>query len=357
MDDRLLVDGRKLERFVERLFLSAGLESPKASAVAHSLVKADMMGRQTHGVALTPWYLSALSSGEMSGAGSQTVVSDRGACFAWNGNRLPGAWLISEAVELCIDRVANYGTVTASVANSFHTGALAVYLSAIADQGYMAILSCSSPGAHWVAPFGGTTPLFATNPIASAIPTNDTPVLLDVSCSITTVNRAKQLAALGSCFPAEWALDSEGKPTDSPVDVLEKGGSLLPTGGVDHGHKGFAFALLADALTHGLSGLGRVTPPSGRPDQSATNIFLQVIDPDAFGGKESFRQEMSWLANACRSNKPRAEDNPVRIPGERALALLEKSLVDGVHIPRNIMQPLIDSAKKLAVEVPRDVQF
>ena len=43
-------------------------------------------------------------------------------------NRLPGAWLLSEAIELACARAADYGVVTVAIGGSHHTGALAAYL-------------------------------------------------------------------------------------------------------------------------------------------------------------------------------------------------------------------------------------
>ena len=36
--------------------------------------------------------------------------------------------------------------------------------------------------------------------------------------------------------------------------MLQDGGTLLPTGGLDHGQKGYGMALHAEALTQGLAG-------------------------------------------------------------------------------------------------------
>jgi LDH2 family malate/lactate/ureidoglycolate dehydrogenase len=58
--------------------------------------------------------------------------------------------------------------------------------------------------------------------------------------------------------------DHLGNPTDDPGVLSEEPkGTLLPTGGLDAGHKGYSLALLIEALTAGLSGHGRVDPSDG----------------------------------------------------------------------------------------------
>lgn len=97
---------------VQRLFELCGMEKAKAESVASSLVTADMLGHSTHGLAIAPWYLEELGSGGMRAAGEPHVISDRGACLAWDGQRLPGAWLIDQAIDAALRRVPDHGVVT-----------------------------------------------------------------------------------------------------------------------------------------------------------------------------------------------------------------------------------------------------
>lgn len=106
----------ELRATIQALFRKASLDVEKAQAVADALLDADMMGHSTHGLALVPWYLDALATGSMASAGTIEVVSDRGACVAWKGRRLPGAWLIHRAIDVALERVASHGVVTATIA-------------------------------------------------------------------------------------------------------------------------------------------------------------------------------------------------------------------------------------------------
>ena len=332
----------------EALFVAAGLPADKAASVAASLVRADAMGHTTHGLALAPWYLDALAAGQMEREGAMEVLSDRGSCIAWNGRRLPGAWLIERAFDLALERIAAHGVVTLTIAGAHHTGALAVYLPRVTERGLMPILTCSSPAAAGVAPFGGTRGVLTPNPIGAGIPTPGDPVLLDISASITTNNRARQLAQAGERFPAEWVMDATGQATDDPAVAVSGGGTLLPVGGLDHGHKGFGLALLVEALTQGLSGLGRRSKPSG----TLTNIFVQVIDPDAFGGREGFVAESGWLGDACRSSPPRPGVTRVRMPGENGMASLRSAHAEGVPLRRAILDNLAPHLARLGLAWP-----
>ena len=115
-----------------------------------------------------------------------------------------------------------------------------------------------------VVPHGGLTPFITPNPIAAGLPTSGDPMLVDVSTSITSMGYARQQMLAGKQLPGAWLIDAEGNPTADPgVLFNEPKGALLPLGGLDAGHKGFALALLIEAMTAGLAGHGRADPPCG----------------------------------------------------------------------------------------------
>lgn len=95
-------------------------------------------------------------------------------------------------------------------------------------------------------------------------------------------------------------MDASGEPTNDPTVFVHGLDTLLRTGGRDHGHKGCAMALLVETMTQGLSGYGRRDAPTG----IAMNTLLQLLDPQAFGGRKAFTNETDWLVEACRSNPP-----------------------------------------------------
>ncbi|WP_273786046.1 Ldh family oxidoreductase [Brucella intermedia] len=340
-------DISKIKPLVERLFLSAGMKKEMALDVTDSLLVADMMGHSTHGLVIAPWYLDEIRTGGMNLEGTFDTLSDRGACLALNGQRLPGAWLVNRAIDTALERVPQYGVVTITIAEGHHTGALATYLPRLTDSGYMVLLACSGPASQGVAPFGGTVGLFTPNPLSAGIPTHNDPILLDISCSITTIKRSGQLALAGRSYPGEWALDADGRPSTDP-QVLTHGGSLMPIGGLDHGHKGYSMALLVEALTQGLSGVGRRDKLSG----IVMNTFLQVIDPAALGGSSNFLDETTWLTDACHANPPRPGVQQVRVPGDQARTRLKEAQERGVLLDDVIVAALSSYVSEIGEEFP-----
>jgi LDH2 family malate/lactate/ureidoglycolate dehydrogenase len=114
------------------------------------------------------------------------------------------------------------------------------------------------------------------------------------------------------------------------------------------GYKGFALGLLVEALTAALGGHGR----SDEPKQWGASVFLQVLDPAAFGGSARFIRETEWLAEACRTNPTKPGEPPVRLPGSRALQLRAEQLEKGVALYPGIMQTLEPWAEALGIPLP-----
>jgi LDH2 family malate/lactate/ureidoglycolate dehydrogenase len=346
-DGRYSVD--ELISFSTKLLQYAGLTHNRASIVAEALLEGDLMGHTTHGLELLPRYLEELEAGAMTKEGDPEILSDKGSALTWDGRYLPGPWLIYRAMELAFDRIHDHPTVTVVIRRSHHIGSLASYPKNATDKGLFMLLTCSDPSFQSVAPYGGLGPLYTPNPIAAGIPTGGDPIIIDLSTSCTANGQVARLHKRGEHLPHAWLLDSKGNPSDDPAILFaEPPGSLLPLGGTDLGYKGFALGILVEALTAALSGHGR----SDHPTRWGASVFLQLLDPRAFGGLEYFNREMGWLAEACRSNQTKHGDSPVRLPGERALRLRAEQIQEGVLLYPTIISALNPWAEKFGISLP-----
>lgn len=335
--------------FARTLLVRAGLEDDKADAVAGILVEADLLGHTTHGLALLSPYLGEIEKGAMAKSGEPRVVADFPAALTWDGGRLPGPWLVLRALEAAVARAEKYGTCAVSIRRSHHIACLAAYLRPVTERGMMAVITCSDPGTATVAPHGGRAAAYTPNPLAAAWPTDGDPVIIDVSMSITTNALTARLHKEGRRFAGPWALDASGEPTDDPgVMYANPPGTLLPTGGTDHGHKGYTLALLVEALTGGLSGHGRAEPREGW----GASVLIQVFAPGCFGGAETFRRQTTRLAEICRTTPPRPGVEAVRLPGESGLRRRREQLVHGVELHASILPAIEPWAAKLSVPMP-----
>lgn len=341
-----------LQEFATVLLQRSGVDADKAKTVAEILVEGDLLGHDTHGLALLPVYLREIEKGAMAKTGGPRVLADFPAAVTWDGGRLPGPWLTVQALELAAERAKTNGTCTVVVRRSHHNACLAAYLKRFTDRGLMVVVMSSDPAVQSVAPHGGRRNVFTQNPIAAGWPTDVDPVLLDVSASITTGGLTRRLCDEGRKFPGQWGLDATGLPTDDPAKVLgNPPGALLPAGGIDHGHKGYAFALLVEAMTGGLAGYGRADPLEGW----GATLCVQVFEPALFGGRADFVRQTAQVARSCRETPPRPGVERVRLPGENGLRRRAEQLARGVALYPSILPALAPWGEKFGVALPAPV--
>jgi len=341
-----------LHTFAVNLLQAAGLAPERAKVVTEILLEADLMGHSTHGLQLLGAYLGELEANHMLKEGEPSIIADRGSAVTWDGRYLPGPWLIKQALDLAFARIQEHPVMTVVIRRSHHIACLAAYLERATEKGLLIFLTTSDPRTQTVAPYGGIRPVYTPNPIAAGIPTQGDPILFDTSMSTTANGIVDRYHRQGQHLPGPWLINNQGDVSDNPADFYaEPPGSLLPLGGLDLGFKGFGLALLVEALTSGMGGYGRADEPT----QWGASVFLQVMDPAAFGGSEGFLRETEWLADASRTNPTKPGEPPVRLPGNRALQLRAEQLKEGVVLYPSIMPSLKPWAEKLGIRLPEPI--
>ncbi len=330
-------DYRALIGYARDALAASGLDAGHAEIVAETLVEGDLLGHSTHGLALLPRYLRELAAGHMTKAGEPSVVRDHGASAAWDGKYLPGPVLVRRALAQCTQRARDTGVATVAIGQSHHVACLAAYLKAVTDEGMAAIIASSSPATASVAPFGAVAGIYSPNPIAAGWPTGGDPVLVDISASITTNSLVSERVEEGRSLPGAWMIGPDGTASDDPgLLTAEPAGALLPLGGTEYGHKGFALGLIVEMLTAGLAGHGR----ADAPDQWGASVFVMVVDPEHHGGRAAFERQTGFMAGAARGAKVPDGASAVRLPGERALRLRRQQMAEGVALSDELLARL-----------------
>ncbi|MFM8555846.1 MAG: Ldh family oxidoreductase [Betaproteobacteria bacterium] len=349
LNDRLRFDAGELLVFARTLLEAAALAPDIAATVAQTLLEGDLLGHDTHGLQLLGGYLRELDAGSMKRAGTPRVIAERSVVATWDGERLPGPWLVHEAIQWATPRAKLHGQASVVIRRSHHIACLAAYLEHPARDGLVVLVSSSDPAVASVAPFGGTTAVFTPNPIAAGFPTGGDPVMIDISASVTTNGMTARLRDGGERGRHAWWLDDKGCPTNDPSVLFgTPPGTILPLGGVDSGHKGYGLALLVEALTGGLAGHGRADPAEGW----GATVHVQLFDPDAFAGLEACRRQTEHIARACRQSPAPAGGQPVRLPGERGLARKREQLERGVALHPAILPALAARAAQARIVAP-----
>ena len=263
------------------LLSAAGLDGPAARTTARCIVMADVWDIGSHGMLRLPYYLQRITAGGYPAGARLTTVSDTGPVISLDGGGGLGHWQLWHAAELATRRATEFGIAAVSVANSGHCGALGLYTAPGLEAGLLTLVFSNGPA---VMPAWGTsTPLLSTSPLAAGIPARPRPAIVDMATSAVARGKIASYAKKGAELPPGWALDATGQPTTDPQAALR--GLLSPLGGA----KGFALALLVEAIAGGLAGphLSAEVPDmfaeadATRPQR--IGHLLIALDPDRFG--------------------------------------------------------------------------
>ena len=327
----------------------AGMPRDRARMVADVIVEADLLGHDTHGLDQLAGYLVQIQEGRLRTSGDPEVVSDVGACLTWDGRRLPGHWLVKQAIAEARHRILSHPIVTVVIGRGHHIGCLRVFepspMPASIIVVYVLVLrrppASSRRGVHRA----------SRDTDCRGIPTGGDPILVDMSSSTSTNAMNKRLASRGERLKGPWIVDADGRATDDPrVLSGDRPGAMLPLGGLELGHKGFSLALIVEALTSGLAGRGR----SEKPESWTASVF--VAD----------RSRCVWRARCVRARiaaprpavprHPVAPGNPpVRLPGEGALSRRRRHIREGVQLHETILPALKPWAERFGVPLPKSL--
>ena len=215
----------------------------------------------------------------------------------------------------------------------------------------IAIIESSDPTVKAVVPHGGLKPFITPNPIAAGLPTSGDPLLIDVSTSITSMGFAFQQHAAGRQAPGRMA-DRSPRQCDARCAATlstEPKGALLPLGGIDAGHKGFALGLLIEAMTGGLAGT--------RPRRSARGLGRHRVRAGARsrGVRRARRVQAAngFSGGGCaRARRCEPARNRSAFRASVDSSAIANKMANGVALYPKIMPTLEPWAERLGVTLP-----
>jgi LDH2 family malate/lactate/ureidoglycolate dehydrogenase len=167
-----------------------------------------------------------------------------------------------------------------------------------------------------VAPPGGRTRTFGTNPFAYAIPAGRyPPVVLDVATTTGAAFKVRLAAQHKRPVPEGMILDRAGNPTTDPNEFV-RGGFMAPLGCPAAPHKGFGLALVFDALAGVLTGTTFACDLASEP-ATAGSAFFWALDVEAFLPREEFLLRMEAQIEQVKGGERLAGVDELLVPGER----------------------------------------
>jgi len=343
------VPAAELERWSAEVLQRSGLVSVDARMAAQFITLANLRGVDSHGVALLPAYVQRLQAGGINPRPNLRLVVDLPGLAVMDGDHGIGHVAAARAMEEAVARARRVGAAFVIVQHTEHFGAAAHYAMLAAQNGMVGIALAN--GDPTMAPWGGTTPLFGTNPIAIAVPgPEDDPVVLDMATSASSWGRIALAARRGEKIPRDWAFDRHGRPTDDPNEAID--GLMAPLGG----HKGYGLALMVDVLAGVLSGsafAGHVPfkfKEAGRP-QNVGALFA-ALDIAAVMPLDTFRERMADLVRQVHASQRAPGTERILVPGERSAEVRKRREREGIPLSEDIASDLRRLGDEVGVPFP-----
>lgn len=353
-----------LRKFTVSIFLKMGCPADHAELAADVLIKSDLRGIDSHGVARLSGYVRLWEKKRINTSPNIRVVHETATTATVDGDAGLGLVVAPFAMKVAIEKAEKYGSGWVSVKNSNHFG-IAGYHTMLAVEKDMIGFAMTN-ASPLVAPTFANERMLGTNPMCYAFPAGKyPPVIVDMATSAAANGKLEIAQRSGKPVPDGWIQDKDGKPSTDPHE-LKKGGSLLPLGSDrDHGsHKGFGLSATVDILSAVLSGAnyGPWVPPfvaflepSNNPVGEGIGHFLGAMRVDGFRPVDEFKSHLDNWIERFKTATPISPDQPVIIPGEPELSAEKERKVSGIPIIDVVYDDLNELASKLGVESLRSV--
>jgi len=327
-----------LKSKIKVIFQKHGLSSKHAEITSNYLIKAELVGAKSHGVARLKMYCERLKKKLINPRPKIKIKKISPTISHVDADNSIGFIAADIGIQRAIKCAKKNGIGLVGIKKSSHYGLSSFYAEQAVNKGLMVWCFTNAPPA--LAPYGAKKPLFGTNPVCFGVPTGKAPFILDMSTSMINRGKIRRASKLGIDIPYGVALDNTGRITTNAKKALK--GTQLPIAGF----KGSGLAWMVDIISGVLTGSshgGKVKDPfddySG--PQNIGHLFI-TVNPKIFIGKKYLKEIKKNISLVKRLPKARGFSS-ILYPGERKNKNYKKNLKKDIPIPSLIL----DEIKKL----------
>ena len=313
------------------VFQELNIPAAEAEIVTRSMVDANRVGHDSHGVIHLPKYVRELEEGLIQPGASIETLHESASIAVLDGNWGFGPVIATRAVALAIQKAKQTDVSSVAVSRCNEVGRLGGYACLAADAEMIGLLMANDHGGGTcVAPHGGVEGRLSTNPIACAVPIEgQDPIVLDMSTSVVASGKIRVKQHRDEAVPHGWLIDAKGESTTDAGDFYgTPPAAILPFGGIA-AHKGFGLSVIVDILSGALTGAGCSQSEDARV---GNGLFVLVINVASFREFPGFSAEIERFIEYLKSAKHAAGVDAIRMPGERGWEEQRRRERDGIPI-------------------------
>lgn len=349
----MLITEINLTKVVLEILMHGGSDEYEAGLVAAHLVRANMTGHDSHGVGMLPTYIRNVQAGLVTPGTPASLVKDDGAIMVFDGQMGYGQRVATEAMNAALRRCSETGLVVMALRNAHHIGRVGAYGEQSIAAG-MVSLHFVNVIDHdpVVAPFGGRSARFSTNPLCIAMPATATmpAVMLDMATSKIAMGKARVAMNRHKTVPAGTLLDALGEPTTDPGVLFQSPrGSLLPFGE----HKGFGLALMCELLGGVLTGGGTIQPENPRRGAIVNNMLTFVVDPRRLVDHAWMEAEIDAVVRYIKESPPTTENGEVMVAGDPERKMFAERQAAGIPVEEVTWEEIMQAGEAVGLSRSR----
>jgi LDH2 family malate/lactate/ureidoglycolate dehydrogenase len=339
----------ELRRFTEAVFRSIQFSPEDAKLAAGVLLKADLRGIDSHGIARLTGYVRLWEAKRANPRPKIEIVHETPSTGVVDGDGGLGLVVAPFAMKLAIQKAGKAGSGWIAVRNSNHFGIAAQHAMMALEEDMIGIVMTNASAL--VAPTFSNERLLGTNPVCVAVPSGqEPPFVADLATTTAANGKLEVLQRKNETAPVGWIQNKDGRPSTDPHE-LKSGGALLPLGGDrEHGsHKGYALGAIVDIFSGVLSGANYgpwvppfpayVPMPENMPGKGIGHFF-GAMRIDGFRRAEDFKKDMDqWLAR-FRNARPGNGFEKVMVPGDPERELEALRSLGGIPLLPAVIESL-----------------
>jgi LDH2 family malate/lactate/ureidoglycolate dehydrogenase len=355
----MLIFESTLRSFTENIFTAMGCSIEHARLAADVLIKSDLRGIDSHGVARLQGYVRLWEKKRINTNPDIKVVHETATTGTVDGDAGLGLVVAPFAMRVAIEKAEKYGSGWVSVRNSNHFGIAGYHAMQAVEKDMIGFaMTNASP---LVSPTFSSERLLGTNPMCYAFPAGEyPPVIVDMATSAAANGKLEIAQRAGEQVPEGWIQNKQGESTTDP-HALKSGGALLPLGSDrDHGsHKGFGLSATVDILSAVLSGAnyGPWVPPfvafldpPNDPVGTGIGHFVGAMRVDGFRPVDEFKQHLDNWIHRFKSSATIDPNRKVIIPGEPELEAEADRKINGIPLVDGVVRDLNEIAVKFGMD-------
>lgn len=345
-EDRKLLKIEDCKKVIRTIYTKLGMPPEDAEIVANVLTEADLRGVDTHGTSTTAIYANRLIHHSLNPKPRISIKKETPISALVDGDNGDGHVVGYRSMEIAIQKAKKAGVGIVSTYNSNHFGATAYYSMMAQKEGLIGI-SMTNTGVK-MAPTGGITPTFGTNPWSIAFPNQEGEIsmVIDMSCSVVAWTNVLMAREHGLKIPTDWALDAKGLPTDDPNAAV-----MVRTMG---GYKGYAIALAVELLSGVMSGsaLGKeIVPYNNLVKGQNLGHFFMAMDIEMFTDLKSFCGRWNEFTDRLHNCEKAEGCEKIYIPGEKEYISYGKNIENGITLDKKYVEQINAMCRELGLDV------